>query len=1085
MIKVLFFFLFVYLVHGAIIPSEVMFHPRQNSDLEYFELHNNASGTVDISDWTLFGGINFTLPAGASISSNGYAIVTANKAKFLRAYPTVSSSIVYGDFVGHLSDTSDTVTLRDASVNLVFSILYKDSWQTMADGFGSSLELICDSANISAKHSWKASILSLSSDPFLESPGSPGSRGTWYSCPAPSDAYDAPNVVFNEVMYHPYQSGRIEYHEFVEIYNKEDEAVTLSNWRLISDKSRVSGVHYEIPSGTTIDSKGYLVIAKDPTRFKQVYTNVQSPVVGGYSGELGNSNDNIALVDSNGELVELLEYSGKFPWPEGADADPVSVSDRVQFKGLSMQRVSTKIDAKKRYNWVAATPNPGAANTVAKTDPDPVVTDLNVFLSANNASHLVPDESITVIVKIGPNTAFSSVSIVYFMDNVDRTGSPTLLTGAMNNISKDEFQYVFNGGFPQNSIVRFKIQASWSTNNNIVIFPRSNDHAQYETFFVAPALSTNSTVYHLFISHSNWNSLWTFIEDGLYMNDDCCTLNPSWNNKTNAILGYKNKAYDIKAKYQGSPYNRERGDHLANFVNPPDQPSPLLLLSWKFELPEGVTIDGKDFITLLKPRDAGVSFLTAQVTYHLARQIGLPANPVHFARLHINGQFYAYEMDVDYYSNGQINNYIDDVYSKECDNQASETVGYMYKAHGYGCEGPIGPANEEYLYELTCNATRPDNVTQYSISVSSLERTTLTYDPATFLSDRTWNNVLNLTDNLFGPNAVDFTGEQNPSARNFFNTNFDINHMLNYLVLINWIGAWDDLNGNHMIYQRITDGKWTMVPWDADGFFGFAEPCINASCSIYLGEEGAPVGIYQIPGGYNVLKNAFIKAFRPELNQRFMDLAKTSFSVENVNAIISNASSKINATEYDAPFGFAAFDSSAPAAMMTWHQARWNYVTSTLAQYSSTSTNVSVCPMKPRGTPVATYSIYRRAPGAPQAPKMVSTDNGVSLTWDAPNGNGADITSYKIQRKEAFGTYSDVGTSSTPSYVDTGITKGAVYNYHVKAINSVGESAYSLMSKDTNVQGGSSTSTSTNANSSVINQVMLGLVVFLIFNVIF
>jgi hypothetical protein len=65
-------------------------------------------------------------------------------------------------------------------------------------------------------------------------------------------------------------------------------------------------------------------------------------------------------------------------------------------------------------------------------------------------------------------------------------------------------------------------------------------------------------------------------------------------------------------------------------------------------------------------------------------------------------------MDVDYYSTDLIDDYINDFYRKECRHKPSEEVGtssfprglifkgLMFKAVGYGCDGPIGPASEEF-----------------------------------------------------------------------------------------------------------------------------------------------------------------------------------------------------------------------------------------------------------------------------------------------------------------------------------------------------------------------------------------------------
>ena len=62
------------------------------------------------------------------------------------------------------------------------------------------------------------------------------------------------------------------------------------------------------------------------------------------------------------------------------------------------------------------------------------------------------------------------------------------------------------------------------------------------------------------------------------------------------------------------------------------------------------------------------------------------------------------------------------------------------------------------------------------------------------------------------------------------------------------------------------------------------------------------------------------------------------------------------------------------------------------------------------------------------------------LTWNAVSG----ATSYKVYRATSQnGTYSLLGTVTATSYTNTGAKAGMTYYYKVKAVNSVGESAYS------------------------------------------
>jgi hypothetical protein len=40
------------------------------------------------------------------------------------------------------------------------------------------------------------------------------------------------------------------------------------------------------------------------------------------------------------------------------------------------------------------------------------------------------------------------------------------------------------------------------------------------------------------------------------------------------------------------------------------------------------------------------------------------------------------------------------------------------------------------------------------------------------------------------------------------------------MALVDWAGIWDDINGNHMLYRRVTDGQWHQTLWDMDALFG-------------------------------------------------------------------------------------------------------------------------------------------------------------------------------------------------------------------------------------------------------------------------
>ena len=83
-------------------------------------------------------------------------------------------------------------------------------------------------------------------------------------------------------------------------------------------------------------------------------------------------------------------------------------------------------------------------------------------------------------------------------------------------------------------------------------------------------------------------------------------------------------------------------------------------------------------------------------------------------------------------------------------------------------------------------------------------------------------------------------------------------------------------------------------------------------------------------------------------------------------------------------------------------------------------------------------------PTVPSAPTgvtaRVSSVSSVTVSWSAVSG----ATEYRIYRSTSeSGTYTQVGTSTTTSYLNTGLSEHTIYYYKVSARNSAGESPQS------------------------------------------
>ncbi|MEW6155931.1 MAG: lamin tail domain-containing protein [Verrucomicrobiota bacterium] len=159
-----------------VVINEIMYHPlSEEDDDQYVELHNRSNQPIDLSGWSFVSGITFTFPSGASLPAGGHMVVARNVERLRGIHAHLNAANSVGNFSGTLNNSQERVTLAkpdtlistNASGGVVTNtiliavseVTYRDGgrWPALADGGGSSLELIDPDADLLRPSNWAAS----------------------------------------------------------------------------------------------------------------------------------------------------------------------------------------------------------------------------------------------------------------------------------------------------------------------------------------------------------------------------------------------------------------------------------------------------------------------------------------------------------------------------------------------------------------------------------------------------------------------------------------------------------------------------------------------------------------------------------------------------------------------------------------------------------------------------------------------------------------------------------------------------------------------------------------------------------------
>ena len=167
---------------GPVVINEIHHSPDPKQErVEFIELYNRGTNSVDLGNWKLSGGVKLTIPTNTVMAVGSYLVLAEDPAALKAKY---GASGALGPWEGSLNGDGETLTLRDAAGDKVNEVAYQLGfpWPTVGNAPGPSIELINPNLDNSLGGNWR---LSASGGTPPQVGPTPGQRNRAFATNAP------------------------------------------------------------------------------------------------------------------------------------------------------------------------------------------------------------------------------------------------------------------------------------------------------------------------------------------------------------------------------------------------------------------------------------------------------------------------------------------------------------------------------------------------------------------------------------------------------------------------------------------------------------------------------------------------------------------------------------------------------------------------------------------------------------------------------------------------------------------------------------------------------------------------------------